>query len=163
MIVSVNCLKRLHDLKFAIYQPQTDVPKIHFLCNRIHTAHVEINEEMQIHLKKIEIEKLNKAIHYAVQVSNCRSKEILNYFDEADAKPCGVCDVCLSQFSKQLSTERFNLILKEIKKHLNKEKVEAVKLISLLPFPKHQIELVLKYLIENELVRYNKKNELILK
>jgi len=124
---------------------------------------VEINEEMQIQLKKIETEKLNKALHYASQISNCRSKEILNYFDELDAKPCGVCDVCLNYFSKELSAEKFKRIQTEIITIIKTKPTTLNQLQAQLKFSKPEVEIVLKYLFANELVIYNQKNILVVK
>ncbi len=158
----ILCLQHLHQLKYAEYIPQTDTPKIYYIAARLQAKNIEINEEMQVHLKKVETEKLNKAYLYASQTSNCRSTEILKYFDEKNTKPCGKCDVCLLYFKKELPAEKFNTIMKEAQQLIRENELSLLQLISRLPHPKNEIELVLKYLFANELIKYNKDATLII-
>lgn len=157
----ISCLQHLHDLHFADYIPQSDTPKLFFIAARLPANNVEIDEVLQIQLQKIELDKLNKAFSYASQTSHCRSTEILHYFDELNPKPCGVCDVCLLYFSKELPKEKFNLLAKEIVALVTTKNLTLSALTSKLQHPKHQIEIVLKYLFSNELLKYDKENKVI--
>lgn len=89
-------LSKLQSLQFLNYIPQTDKPHIDFVKPRVDTSRLFINgrhiaERQQIFSKQVEATLL-----YAEQPV-CRSRQLLNYFDEADAVACGICDVCLAE------------------------------------------------------------------
>jgi ATP-dependent DNA helicase RecQ len=44
-------------------------------------------------------------LSYVVQSEECRSVVIERYFGDVDAKPCGVCDVCLSRRRRERASE----------------------------------------------------------
>jgi ATP-dependent DNA helicase RecQ len=156
----VECLQYLHQLQYADYIPQSDSPKLIFLSPRLSITNLQIDEEMSTHLKKIEQAKLNAAIHYATQNSQCRSREILKYFDELKTFPCGVCDVCLGYFRKDLPEEKFNQIQSEIFRLLKIKPLKPEVLVSKLGFSKQQVDIVIRFLFANELIKYNKANEI---
>jgi ATP-dependent DNA helicase RecQ len=155
----IECLQQLHRLTYADYIPQADAPMLIFLSPRVPANDIRIDESLQAELKKVEEEKLNAALLYANQTQTCRSVQILNYFDEKDAKPCGVCDVCLSQFKTEIPAEKFKAIHIALEKELLGKALPLSKLMARLPYPKHDIEIVIKYLFANEIIRYNKKHE----
>ncbi len=157
-----SCLKRLKNLKYIDYLPQSDSPQIIFLSPRLPSRNLEINEELQIHLKKVEADKLKAALAYASQNTRCRSQVILEYFDEKKSERCGACDVCLNYFKKELQHAKFNLIHQEIIRLIKEKPLKLELLINKLKFPRNQVNIVLKYLFSNELIRYNKQDELIL-
>lgn len=43
---------------------------------------------------KRKIEQVNAMLHFIENDKTCRSIQLLQYFDEETAEPCGVCDVC---------------------------------------------------------------------
>src|SRR5476651_34392 len=58
-------------------------------------ARVEGNEEQS----RIMLRKLDDMVKYC-QLTTCRRKYLLNYFNESAPDTCGSCDVCLSQYQK---------------------------------------------------------------
>lgn len=158
-----QCLLKLHQGKYADYIPQNDSPKIIFISPRLQQSHLEINEELQIQLEKIETIKLEKACEYASQSNHCRSLTILEYFDEADAASCGVCDVCLTKARKEITSVRFEEIYQAIQTQLKKNPLTRTALSTQIACTKIELDTVLKFLIANELVVMNSKNEIALK
>ncbi len=86
------------------------------------------NLEIQNKLKK---EQLNSVIEYVNDESNCKSKLILNYFDEQSNENCGICSYCISENNKEIGTEDLRnqivtllkikaLNSREIQIHINK-------------------------------------------
>jgi len=58
-------------------------------------ARVEGNEEQS----RIMLKKLDDMVKYC-QLTTCRRKYLLNYFNESAPDTCGSCDVCLSEYQK---------------------------------------------------------------
>jgi ATP-dependent DNA helicase RecQ len=54
---------------------------------------LEIDFEALQRRKDLEYEKLNRVVRFAMG-NTCRQREILRYFGEKDAEPCGHCDNC---------------------------------------------------------------------
>ena len=86
------------------------------------------NLEIQNKLKK---EQLNSVIEYVNDESNCKSKLILNYFDEQSNENCGICSYCISENNKEIGTEDLRIQIltllkikalnsREIQIHINK-------------------------------------------
>ena len=81
------------------------------------------NLEIQNKLKR---EQLNSVIEYVNDVKNCKSKLILNYFEEESNENCGICSYCISTTNAQNQEEDLRkdiLKLLEIKA-LNSREIE---------------------------------------
>ena len=115
----VKILQKLQTLQIINYIEQTDKPHLLFIKSRVDTLHLLIDrryheDRYQIHQLQVE-----SIVNYAVN-NKCRSKQLLNYFNEAHAPICGVCDVCLhnKKASKKAGNadELIKLILNELTK-----------------------------------------------
>ena len=88
-------LKKLHELELVAYVQQTGLPKIIFIENRVDSKNLYLSPDNYRNLKNRAEEKINGVINYATHKNECRSKIILQYFDEKNPEDCGQCDVCL--------------------------------------------------------------------
>lgn len=75
---------------------------------------------------KLKREQLNSVIAYVNDESNCKSKLILNYFEEQTNENCGICSYCISISNKDNLTEDLrNQILTLLKtKALNSREIQ---------------------------------------
>jgi ATP-dependent DNA helicase RecQ len=75
---------------------------------------------------KLKREQLNSVIGYVNDESNCKSKLILNYFEEQSNENCGICSYCISISNKDNLTEDLrNQILTLLKtKALNSREIQ---------------------------------------
>lgn len=96
------------------YLPQKDTPQIHFLLNRASAQYLQINHDRYLLRKKLYTERIENMIRYVTLKDQCRSLYIANYFGDADTKPCGVCDNCLTKKRKSLSPQEFTRIEQHI-------------------------------------------------
>lgn len=106
--------KKLHQLGVLIYEPAKDGPHITFLRPRVDTEHLNIDAASLLTLKRGKEFQLDKILNY-VKASKCRSQVLLEYFDETNSLPCGICDVCYKKirsgnYKKELETEILNQI-----------------------------------------------------
>lgn len=90
----VKTLEQLHEFGIIHYIPQTDSPQLQFLRPRVDAKHLHVDAAYLADRKRTKTEQVNEVLRY-VERQECRSKQLLAYFDEPASKPCGICDVCL--------------------------------------------------------------------
>lgn len=88
-------LLTLSRMKVLIYIPRRTTPLLILNHGRLPTRDVLItNESYTFRRQQSEIRML-AMLDYVQQASECRSVLLRTYFDDRNAEPCGVCDVCL--------------------------------------------------------------------
>jgi ATP-dependent DNA helicase RecQ len=103
----VTKLKYMHQVGVAIYEPQKDKPQITFLTERYNAADLPFDIKKMEARKKYLLEKAAAVINYVTHTHRCRTLILLDYFNEQDALPCGVCDICLQhkKIARQTANE----------------------------------------------------------
>lgn len=124
----VKILHKLQTLQIINYIEQTDKPHLLFIKPRVDTLHLLIDrryheDRYQIHQLQVE-----SIINYAVN-NKCRSQQLLNYFNEAHAPICGVCDVCLENKKASKKAGNSDEIVKSILNELSKKPLHLSQLI----------------------------------
>lgn len=161
-ISSSNLSNALHKLKqdqIIDYRPQKDAPQIIFLRERIDANDLTIDQQQYNFRKKRGKERIAKAITYASQ-PRCRSQQLLFYFNEKDAKPCGICDVCTGRTSTDLSPEIYTSLKGKIKRILEKEELNLEQVVqSFAPRREFQVLKAIEYLMDEGFIE--QKGELL--
>lgn len=88
-----HALRELCKLEAFTYVPPFRGRAIRMIRRDLPFDQLEIDFETLEERKALEYEKLNQVIRFAMGGA-CRQREILRYFGEQDAKPCGHCDNC---------------------------------------------------------------------
>jgi len=117
-------LQFLDKQKLLSYIPQTSIPKLIFMQDRVNTKFLEFNPDNYHKLKALYLEKINSVIDYTNNDKLCRQVQLLMYFNEHDYSDCGYCDVCLKNKPKDLGKvkTRIKTILQTKALHLNELK-----------------------------------------
>ena len=90
-------LKKLDAYHFLTYIPRNDKPQVLFLSEFVDTKHFNLSKE-NYHDRKKEAEARVKAvIDFVNNDDECRSVQLLRYFNEKTRQNCGRCDVCQSR------------------------------------------------------------------
>jgi len=76
------------------YRPQKEKPQLVFLRERVGADNLQLDAKRYAFLRDRQRERLAAMLAYAEEPL-CRGQQLLAYFDERDAPPCGRCDVCL--------------------------------------------------------------------
>ncbi|TDQ12081.1 RecQ family ATP-dependent DNA helicase [Pedobacter metabolipauper] len=92
----VRQLKYLQEQGLISYLPQTDEPQLQYIRSRVDLNHMDIDVKYIELRKKIQMDQINAVMTYASK-PECRSIQLLAYFDEPDAEKCGSCDICLAE------------------------------------------------------------------
>ena len=145
----VETLTQLAKKQVIIYQPQTENPQITFVQNRVETRHLCFSQQVYNDRKNVAQKRLDAVMHYVTTSTKCRSKLLLEYFDEKQSIRCGKCDVCLRKNREELSAEEFDGLQKSIQFLLEKEDLEIDTLVKQLRYPETKIIQVVRWLLDN--------------
>ena len=111
----IEQLKQLRSEKILSYQPQSNIPLIVFLKDRIDEKYLYFDKKIYDFRKEKAAERLDAVENYVKCDNVCRSQLLLQYFGEWDSTPCGECDVCRRNRIHRVQNKDFELISKEIK------------------------------------------------
>ena len=96
-------LKRMWQMRIIRYIPANTSPMIFFDEERLPIEDLYISPETYIHRKRLMTERFESMLDYSSNESECRSVQIQRYFGDKEAKPCGICDICLAEKRRQKS------------------------------------------------------------
>ncbi len=96
-------LEYLDGEEILSYVPQSLLPRIVFLQDRMNVKFFRISPENYQMLKTRQLERINSVIDYSNNSALCRQVQLLKYFNEFNYADCGYCDVCLSKKPKDYS------------------------------------------------------------
>lgn len=141
----IKYLQELDKLEIISYQQQTNQPLLTFIKPRYKTEDLVIDRIYFADRKENYRQKMLSVLDF-VEKEKCRSVSILNYFEEADAKKCGICDVCLAEKRSEigdlesqmtadilhhLKTQQLDTrqLLASVKKGSEKEKLSLIRIL----------------------------------
>jgi ATP-dependent DNA helicase RecQ len=124
----VKILQKLQTLQIINYIEQTDKPHLLFIKPRADTSHLLIDRKYHEDRYQIHQLQIESIINYAVN-NKCRSEQLLNYFNEAHAPICGVCDVCLHNKNASKKAGNADELIKLILNELSKKPLHLSQLI----------------------------------
>ena len=93
----VEQLKKLESYNLLSYAPRNDKPQVLFLSEFVDTKHFNLSKENYHDRKKDAEERVKAVIGFVNNGEECRSVQLLRYFNEKTRKTCGRCDVCQSR------------------------------------------------------------------
>lgn len=92
----VRHLNTLQEQGLLSYLPQSDQPQLQYLLPRLDFNHMDIDVKYIEQRKQLQTAQINAVLAYAAK-KECRSIQLLTYFDEPESDKCGICDVCLAE------------------------------------------------------------------
>ena len=143
-------LKFLASYKIIDYLPQKDTPFIVMNKERIDISRLVISKENYQVRKKIYESQVESVIDYANNTSACRSRQLLNYFNEKNSTRCGYCDVCEELNNLGLSNTEFERIKADIKMLLSKTPMMKHELFFSLKGNEDNNQIVIRWLFDNK-------------
>lgn len=112
-------LVQLSKLRYVRYIPQKKTPFIVFTTSREETDYVRIPKNVYEE-RKARFETRAQAMLDYVETSDvCRSRLLLAYFNEDNAKDCGVCDVCLQKKQKNIRAKEIEQIEQKVLQYVS--------------------------------------------
>lgn len=155
----IKQLENLHQNGVLSFIPQTTLPKLIFLRNRINLKFSDIQLLLYPSLKQKGLDKINSVINYVTETKICRNRILLSYFNETEFNDCGFCDVCIER-QKKYSVENEQL-LQKIKNNLQNKSISIDELLILLnePNQKQTIQFINQF-IDDDVLKLNTQNQL---
>ena len=113
-----------------------------------------------------EVEALNKkktamvhaVLSYIDNDEKCRSSQLVSYFGELQAKPCGICSVCISNISSLTNSEA-KIIAEKILRLLEEKNHSSREICEKLIFTETKILKVLQLLLDAKKIGVNSRNQ----
>ncbi len=87
-------LKKLEAYNFLSYAPRNDKPQVLFLTEFVDTKHFNLSKENYHDRKRDAEARVQAVIDFVSNDEECRSVQLLRYFNERTNRVCGRCDVC---------------------------------------------------------------------
>ena len=100
-------LQLLHKQAIIRYYPKKDRPQLSFLEERVPAQYLRVDVVSLQERRKALEERIAAVTAYARNADACRTQQLVAYFGEKDAKPCGVCDVCVKREKGKLRGREF--------------------------------------------------------
>lgn len=108
-------LRKLEKSRILEYLEQKDKSQLTFVQTRISAENIRFDKALLSDRKKNYKEKIKEILNYSNNTNSCRSKLLLEYFNEFGAEDCGVCDICSQKNKSRLELEKYLHLQSEIK------------------------------------------------
>ena len=145
-------LKGLTQRRILHFIPQRKMPFITYAKDREAIENMVIPKAVYEERKEQFSKRIKSVIHYAENNEVCRSKQLLRYFGDVQAKDCLRCDVCLEQGLQQNSTITTNEIKQTILHGLEDKERHHITELDKLAFPEKLLDQVLEQLVAEEII-----------
>ena len=143
--IIVKQLKELEKFGVIDINWQSNLPTVTLTHERLPDDYLNLSEEVYFNRKSNAFNRLEQVILFLEQTEICRSKFLVNYFNQS-SENCGACDICIKNNQIKLTEiELENKILT----FLNEEK-ELTEIYSNINFDEKIINQVLQKLIQSE-------------
>jgi len=152
-------LSQLHKDGLIEYNSHDNDLELHFLVPREDDITINTFIKKVEELHKTKVEKLDSMLDYVQNESACRNRIILSYFGEKRKENCGKCDICAAG----LKEENLEDINQKVLSLLETGNKTSRRLIEQLEFRSSVVIESIQYLLEEDLIRINSKNEYELK
>jgi ATP-dependent DNA helicase RecQ len=154
-------LTEMEKYQIVSYLRQTGLPMVTFLTERADAKDISISNEHYSDRKKEAVKRLQAVLGYVQNTTLCRSFQLLNYFNELQAKRCGKCDVCIERNKIELSELEFDSVL-AIVKPLLLEKPRSMEEImaGAGKINEDKIIKVIQWLLDNDKIHYSTEQKL---
>lgn len=135
--------------KIIDYVPQRKTPLIAYSQPRQESKYITIPKIVYENRQERFRKRIEAMCAYVENKTICRSRYLLQYFDEEKVADCGQCDVCLAKKKIGLTNDRFETIELAIREALEGQVVDIKILTSILgEYEEKEIIKVIHFLIE---------------
>lgn len=149
-------LQKLADKQIILYTSKGNDSTLTF--NEIREDDLTINRITKFleQRNKIKVEQFQEVINYATNNDKCKSRIILEYFDEEVNTDCGVCSYCIN---KKRTKQSPLAIAKEILALLEQSASTSREIEEKLNITSAEVIEVLQLLLDNEKIKINTYNQ----
>ncbi len=153
----IKILNTLRDSELLEFTYKASDAQIIFLVPREDDRTIN---RIKHHLKEQNTSKTDKVkaiLQFAENNTECKSKQLLQYFGEQNITDCGICSVCVQKQNKKDSYD-LRQIRDDIVRLLQENKLSSRDLIERLEYPEKVIVEVLREMNEHQIITINHNN-----
>lgn len=99
-------LTQLNQEEILNYTPRTNRGRIIYLAARYSSQNLPLSKTHFEERKSLLVKKLKSMNQYISNTEICRSRILLDYFDEKTERNCGVCDICIANSIKTVDFKK---------------------------------------------------------
>ena len=142
--------KSLNQRHIIHFIPQRKLPTLTYTVDRVDGDQLILGPEVYDDRKEQFTKRIEAVIAYANNHDECRSQQLLAYFDEQRTTHCGMCDVCIDHKRQENSEQRVRVAQKKIMQLLADGKQHDVKELSGLQLHAEDLREALGELVDEE-------------
>ncbi len=150
----VEQLKKLESYNFLSYAPRNDKPQVLFLSEFVDTRHFGLSKENYYDRKKDAEERVKAVIDFVNNEDECRSVQLLRYFNEKTKKTCGRCDVCVTKAGNRVSYDSIEEKLRSVMSETAQPMNEVLDQCS--EFDEAKVLDAIRFLVDNGVLQLEK-------
>jgi len=147
----LKMLAKLHRMDVLAFSPQKTGFTVTYLQPRTPVRLLNIPKEAYRIRRKVAAEKLHSVIRYVSRTDKCRSRLLLEYFDEKETAACGQCDVCRNNLGNQEADLEFDRLI-SVLRQLGSVSLPLKELEERLPAISKHSHALLRWAVENDLL-----------
>lgn len=142
--------KNLNQRHIIHFIPQRKLPTITYTVDRVDGDQLILGPDVYDDRKEQFTKRIEAVIAYANNQDQCRSRQLLAYFDEQRTTDCGMCDVCIDHKRQQNSEQRVHVAQEKIMQLLADGQQHDVKELTSLQLHADDLREALGMLIDEE-------------
>ena len=142
-------LKLLSKQQIIHYIPAQKVPIIYYNKNREDIKYLFIPSSVYEQRRDKLIRRIKNVIDYGSSKTQCRSKMLLEYFGEKDAKDCGKCDVCIERKHQNMRSSEMDRLIQTILNQLNGKEMTVDEITAVTDYSENRLIEALRFLSDN--------------
>ena len=142
--------KSLNQRHIIHFIPQRKLPTITYTVDRVDGDQLILGPDVYDDRKEQFTKRIEAVIAYANNQDQCRSRQLLAYFDEQRTTDCGMCDVCINHKRQQNSEQRVHVAQEKIMPLLADGQQHDVKELTSLQLHADDLREALGMLIDEE-------------
>jgi ATP-dependent DNA helicase RecQ len=142
-------LKLLSKKRIIHYVPAQKVPTIYYNKNREELKYLVIPQSVYEQRRDKLIHRIKNVIDYGSSKTQCRSKMLLQYFGEKDAKDCGKCDVCIEKKQRDMRSSDMDRLVQTVLNQLNEKEMTLEEIAAATDFPERRLIEAIRFLSDN--------------
>ena len=150
----VEQLKKLESYQFLSYAPRNDKPQVLFLSEFVDSKHFGLSKENYYDRKKDAEQRVKAVVDFVNNNEECRSVQLLRYFNEKTRKNCGRCDVCLKQGRLQVPYDSIEQRVQSVMRETGQPMKDILSQCS--DFETSQVLDAIRFLVDNDVLQYEK-------
>ena len=129
----VSQLKKMEDYNFLTYVPRQDKPQLQLVTELLDTRYFTLSKENYADRKKDAAERVKAVIDFVNNDQECRSIQLLRYFNENSGRECGKCDVCVNHASHTVENSEFEQISRLLRESLREHPLKIGEALDVCP------------------------------